>query len=218
MWLVAALVVAVFLASLARQTWQRDDRWVFYAVTVLASPALLFVAARPPFLFVRYFAIQIALLLVAAGGLLGAALQARRGLRVAAWTLLAGYLAGGGLALSHFVTLGRGRYAEALRHMCAEADGRPVTVASDHDFRNRMTLEYHARGLAPGCEVIYVPRSELPARGADWLILHSLDPDEHPPATARDGRGQRYRLDGTYPAHRLSGLTWHLYRRAPPLP
>lgn len=217
MWLVAALLLLAFVAALVRQMRQRDGGWVFYAVAVLVSPAALLIAGRPPFLFVRYFAVQIALLLVAVGGLLAAGLQSSRGLRVASGALLATFLTANGVALGHFITQGRGHYAEALRHMCAEAGGRPITVASDHDFRNRMTFGFHARGLAQGCQAVYMSRTELPHDGADWMILHSLDPDEHPPATV-DLRGLRYVFDGTYPAHRSSGLTWHLYRRAPLVP
>ena len=217
-WLVAGLFLVAFAVSLGWQVRRGDDRWFFSLVSVVAAPVLVLAVSRPPFLFVRYFALQLSLLLLAVGTWVAYGLRLRGTPRLWAIVALSAYLLGNGVALRTFWREGRGAHKQALVRMCEETVGRPVTVASDHDFRNRTTLEYHARSLGPGCRVEYVPRTALPTDGADWVILHSLDPDERPRATRLQWGGQRYVFDRSYLAHRLSGLTWHLYRRAPIAP
>ncbi len=70
--LVAAVTVCVVLVYLIRD---RDDRWIFYAVIIVAPMAVIAIK-RPEQLYVRYFMISVAisLLLLAAGGFLSAAL------------------------------------------------------------------------------------------------------------------------------------------------
>lgn len=209
---VATVVGLLFLESLWWQARRGDDRWVFYATTVVAAPAFVLLAARPPFLFARYFATQVAFMLVALAVPWSARHRTAGVTRAVAGCLLATYLGTSVLATVRFWSLGRGRYQEALGEMCRDAARLPVAIASDHDFRNGMLVRYFARHGNPGCDVTYLARDALPRAGADWFVAHQVGPTVAPRPALEDVRGNRYRFVRGYPAHALSGMSWYVYR------
>jgi hypothetical protein len=83
-----------------------------------------------------------------------------------------------------------------------------VTVASDHDFRNRVCLEYHASQMQLPKPVVYVPGNG-PAR---WYVRHDFSEAPDPPQSIVGPGGQRYFMLRTVPFSGLSGFNWHLYR------
>ena len=75
--IIALLAVAALCVALIYLMVERDDRWIFYAVVIVAPLALIAIQ-RPEQLYVRYFMISVAasLLLLAAG--YSAAIASRR--------------------------------------------------------------------------------------------------------------------------------------------
>jgi len=214
---VAIVVAGLFLEALYYQARRRDDRWVFYAVTVVAAPAFLLLAARPPFLFVRYFATQVAFVTVLLGATWAVRWRAGGASGFVASCLLVAYLGTSGLAIVRLWSLGRGHYREALTQMCADVEHGPIRVASDHDFRNGMMIRYYTRHGSPGCEIAYATRADVQHERADWFVTHEVGAVTEPSAELADAGGNKYSFVRSYPSHELSGMTWHVYRASPAL-
>jgi hypothetical protein len=112
----------------------------------------------------------------------------------------------------------RGGYRSAITEMLSGAQGGPVTVSTSeryggHDFRTKMVLDYYRRTVSGSERLQYVEEKMYPLTGTDWVIVESLagrpgDPVFH------DRHERVFRLHRDYLASDLSGITWHLYRRA----
>lgn len=213
----AALAGAAVLAGLLG--WElrhlrseRPDEFVFF-VSLFAG-ALAFVAIFP-FPFERHFFVCLPFaLLLAAGGL--ARLYRRDGARrTAAVALGALFLIGNGVRVRALATAGRGHYLEAVQRMAADTPGDVVTVASDHDFRNGLLLEFYGADLPQPKRLEYVPVQRRLKNPPEWFILHgfSTDPRLAPVGVSLQSAAS-YRLVEVYPYAGLSGWTWMLYRRS----
>jgi hypothetical protein len=193
--------------------WRKGmDVWVFFAVAIVASPAL-FLVRRPPFLFERYFLIPLVFFLLLSALILGQLVR-RSGLaRAAGLVLLGVFLAGNAWTVGAFIQAGRGQFHAALAWLIEHDERDPVWVTGDDDFRVRKYILFYAPSLAPGRRVIYRSQAELRPGGADWLLIHRLD-DRHPPAQReRDARGNLYELQKAYPSRGLGAWGWFVYRR-----
>lgn len=210
-----ALGVAAALGVGLVLTFRRERGEGFFFLTALTlAPALVVLLTRPEILYFRYFLVCVpfAYLLLARA----LAAWARRGrlgwLGVA--LALAAFLAGQTMQLGPLFRDGRGRYGETVAYMAAASDEPVVEVGSDHDFRNRMVLEFHARRLGLAERMRYVPEGRWPTRGPEWLLLHSQDLDERPQAEIVH-LGRRYQLAHVARFGGVSGWHWFLYRRPP---
>jgi hypothetical protein len=97
--------------------------------------------------------------------------------------------------------------------------GREVVITSDHDFRNRMLVNYYKRYLERADYTQYVDKATLDEEnirtkgaslGAEWLILHRFDLTEQPERVT-DIYGNKYKLVKIYRYSDLSGWNWLLY-------
>ena len=63
--------------------------------------------------------------------------------------------------------------------------GDKVTVGSDHDFRNRLVIDYYGEERPAGKTIVYVPAPGVASGGAEWFLTHTIDPagDVIPPPT-----------------------------------
>src|SRR5436309_11984723 len=106
---------------------ERDDRWIFYAV-VIAAPIGLIAILLPVALSVRYFMISVAacFLLLASGWV---AIM-RRGLAglVTGLVLLAIFVAGNAGNTVNLLRFGRGQYLAALRFIEAHSGNREAVI------------------------------------------------------------------------------------------
>src|SRR5262249_61337141 len=161
---------------------ERDDRWIFYAVVIMAPIGLLPILLLVP-LSVRYFMISVAASLV----LLSAGYPALLRREVAGLgiglMLLAIFVAGNAVNTGNLLRFGRGQYLAALRFMEKNSDGREVVITSDHDFRNGMLVNYYKRYLDRADDTQYVDKATLCQEnvrtdgallGAEGLILHAF--------------------------------------------
>jgi hypothetical protein len=180
----------------------RAKERAFFVTTLLIAPALI-VALRPPqYLAPRYFLVCVPFFLL----LLARAI--RRLPPAACAAVLALYCVLNALAIAGLVRDGRGSYRSAIAFMEENTPDGVVTVASDHDFRNRVCLEYHASQMQLPKPVVYVPGNG-PAR---WYVRHDFSEAPDPPQSIVGPGGQRYFMLRTVPFSGLSGFNWHLYR------
>jgi hypothetical protein len=216
--ILALLGVTAICVVLIYLMFHRDDRWIFYAVVIVAPFALIAIH-RPEQLYVRYLMMSVALslMLLASGyaALLG------RGLArpVIGLTLLAVFVVGNAVSTVNLLRFGRGQYLAALRFMEKNSDGREVVITSDNDFRNGMLVNYHKRYLerpdhtrymdGPALREEYV-RTNGSSIGPEWLILHRFGLREQPERVT-DHFGNNYQLITIYRYSDLSGFDWLLY-------
>jgi hypothetical protein len=213
----ALLVVASIYVALTYLMFQRDDRWIFYAVLIVAPLGLMAILLPVP-LSVRYFIVSVATSLMLLSS--GYAALLRQGLAelAIALALLAVYATGNAVNTGNLLRFGRGHYLTALRFMEKNSHGREVVITSDHDFRNGMLVNYYKRHLARPDSVRYANGAALNEQGAEWLILHSFDLTKQP-ARVSDDYGNSYQLVSIYRYSDLSGWNWLLYHNLnrPPL-
>jgi len=212
-----SLAVAALCVALICLMVDRDDRWIFYAVVIVAPLALIAIQ-RPEQLYLRYFMISIAasLLMLAAGysalsrpGVAGIGL---------ALTLLTIFVIGNAAHTITLLRFGRGQYLAALRFIEAHSVESQVVVTSDHDFRNAMMVNYYKRHLERPDSMRYTNGPTLKEGGADWLILHRFELTR-PPDRVTDVYRNTYQLVRIYRYSDLSGWNWLLYHNLnrPPL-
>ena len=207
----AAAAVGLSLAAAvpATENLRREGDLPFLALVLLVP--LAGALSRPEVLFARYFLPAAACALpVFACGLVR--LWRSGGVRrAAAVALAATFVALQSGATLRFWRYGRGGYRAAVETIASQ-EGL-IRVASDHDFRNRMVLEYYAAPVPPG-RIIYVPAPEAARAGADWFLAHRLnDDDAPPPRSFRGPRGAAFALARVFPHAGPSGWAWYLYRR-----
>jgi len=214
----ALLAIASIYVVLVYLMFERDDRWIFYAVVIMAPLGLIPILLLVP-LSVRYFIISVAASLVLLSSGFGALL--RRGVAGLAigLTLLAVFVAGNVVNTANLLRFGRGQYLAALRFVEKNSDGREVVITSDHDFRNAMLVNYYKRYLERPDYIRYMDgqvsdqpnvRTNRPSLGAEWLILHRFDLKEQPERVT-DIFGNKYNLVSIYRYSDLSGWNWLLY-------
>jgi hypothetical protein len=209
--LAVAALIAIGLVTLRRE---RSDLWLLYAANCLIFPAALLLVRQPERLFERYFFVSAVFFVMLTAQLLALWVQRGGAWRTLAVLLLAAMLAGSAVHTVRLLRLGRGQYAAALRYVYDHsAPGESViTVASDHDFRNRMVIDYYGKKLPADKSIVYVSGKELPQAGAEWLILHSRDeakPKEN--AISAGGHGP-FRFQQAYPYAAMSGFNWFVYK------
>jgi hypothetical protein len=204
--------VALLVASLGVLATSRPGEAVFHFVAIAGAPACLLAATRPDTVPTRWFLIGIALAQLPIAHALARGISRRGAARAAAVAVVCVLVSVHALATARFFRLGRGGYPEAVRYMAEHSEGAQITVGSDHDFRNRLTLRYHARTLPGERTLQYVPQPKLRDGWPEWMIGHAYGPPAHPRTSIRDPRGRQYVLVESWPASTLSGLQWFLYR------
>jgi Dolichyl-phosphate-mannose-protein mannosyltransferase len=223
----ALLAVASIYVVLVYLMFERDDRWIFYAVVIVVPLGLIAILLPVP-LSVRYFMISVAASLALLSS--GYAALLRRGVAGCGigLTLLALFVAGNAVNTGNLLRFGRGQYLAALRFIEAHSNDREVVITSDYDFRNRMLVNYYKRYLERAEYTRYVDRATLDQEnvrakgaslGAEWLILHRFDLTEQPERVT-DIYGNKYKLVSIYRYSDLSGWNWLLYHNLnrPPVP
>ncbi len=210
---VAGLVAGAFVHGLRVLARESDDRWVFYMLVVVVMPLGLLVVLRRAEVYPRYFLIAVFFLIQAAA--VGLADLLRRG--AVAWVLVAVCLAaamwGNGQHIGRLAEFGRGGYLPILESIPFQEPSPVIRLRSDHDFRHPLMLKYNLP-LAEmlGKTVEYIKLDQVPPKGTDWLLTHSLDVAWQPPLTRRV-QGITYDRRVFRPYAGLSGWGMALYRR-----
>lgn len=213
--IIIGLVVAILIVVAALyQRHLASGVCVFTLVVVFLPPALA-VVHRVDFLSERYFLIGTAFGLVACGVLLAATVRRSGASGICVAIAMAGFAIGNGINMSSLFRYGHGTYREALHTMAAHTEDAEIRVASDHDFRNRLILEYYRRDLPGGMSLDYVKRNEISPEGTEWMIRHRIGEVGLIDQTLRDGHRNRYDFVAHFPySGKLSGWHWFLYRKS----
>lgn len=210
----AVAVVAVAAWALWQLGRHRgDDRWLLDVLVIVVMPAGLLIVLQRPEVYVRYFLLSALYLQLLLAGELSRWLNEPGGRRYAAGVLLGLLLAGNFLHVGRLYQHGRGQYLAVLEEISRQTRGPVATIGSDHDFRNGMMLSYYQQWLPPGPQIQYIPVSRWSSTQPEWILTHSLDRQQQPPAELQPPAGGRYRLEQIARYAGLSGWQWHLYHR-----
>ena len=207
--------VIVALMSL----WRRSRALTcFYFIGMIAFPAVALSFTPFIYLFPRYFILSAALALLLIGYLGALSWNAGRFARLTTIVVTSLVIAGNLMPTVQLLRHGRGEYKAALRYVAAHTPGGQITVSSDHDGRNVLLILHHGPLAIHSRALEYIPRNELPAEGAQWVLVHRLDHADIPPVELLDDRGNPYRLEKIFLHAPLSGWDWYVYRSLRLLP
>jgi hypothetical protein len=207
----AAVLLALLGWELKNLRRERRDEFIFFAALFAGACAF---DAIFPFRFERHFYAALPFALLLAAGALARLFRQHGAKRLIAGVIVLFFLIGNGARDRALAADGRGHYLEAIQRMAAETPGDEIAVASDHDKRNGMMVEFYGPLLGPPKKFVYVPQDRYRERTPDWYLIHSFDATR---ATAPIGVTIKdvghYALVDVYPYSGLSGWTWMLYRR-----
>lgn len=211
---VTALLVVVGLFALALFTLarERDASWVLFGAGV-TLPVIALYAMRIQHAAPRYLLISVVFFLLLLGRVAGRWIE-RGGLaRGACVALLLCVVALNSLGDLELIRLGRGSYRRAVDFIVAHSEPGPITISSDHDFRNLMLLAHYAPMHEARARLSYLTARDLPPEGTQWLIVHRIAGQSDAPPDQVLRRGQPYEMRLALPCGRVSGMSWYLYQR-----
>jgi hypothetical protein len=213
--LAATLVAIAILVGgiwLLRRT--RPDLCVFFLAAIIAFPLLLVVVRGSDVIYVRYFIVAIAFLLLLFSFVLEWMYEHGPGGKAACAALLAMFLTVNGLHAASLFQHGRGQYSQAIRYITEHSQRSPVTVGGDHDFRVGAVLEFYLAG--DNRNIIYYPQNAWPQHGPEWVICQKESFEDPTPPTPLivDKRRNEFEFVKSFPSAPLSGLHWFLYHSA----
>jgi hypothetical protein len=214
----ALATVAGLCVALICLVFQRDDRWVFYAVVIVTPLAVTAILWREQ-LHIRYLMISVVISLLLLVSPYAATL--RRGVAGLAigLALLALYVSGNAANTSNLLRFGRGQPLAALLFMESNSNNKRVLITSSADLGIGMLVNYYKSYLDRPEDLQYVSQATLKedyvrtngfSLGAEWLILYR-DNLTIQPARVTDEYGNRYQLVSIYRGSDLSGSNWLLY-------
>lgn len=207
---IAALYI--FIAELFFLKRDQSEMWVLYISVIFLSPVLLQIIKPPEAMPVRYLILPLVFFLLLLSGFLARCFRRRGWGKTAFFIILLLILSGNGIRVAEFLKDGRGHYQEAVNYMAEKTDGKILTIGSDHDFRNKLVLNYYARRLKTDQKILYHDQVDWPAEGPLWYVAHSQESHPQPPEKFTDWNNNQYVLVKTYPYSGLSGWHWFLYR------
>lgn len=214
---VIAFVMFVVLCGLGTCALWRQGDWcagIFYVLVISVTAAVGMLASKFTLLFPRYFLLNAALALPLIAHGLAWIWRAGFSGRVLVCVALAGFLMGNALPVARLARDGRGQYSAALRTIASHAQAKEITLSSDHDFRNRLMIDYYHVAAGEGYEFVYYSVDQVPPWGVQWVLFHRFKEEEPPPAMIADARGNRYVREYHYPYAALSGWDWYVYRNS----
>lgn len=211
----AALAVAVVVVlAVAGECRSSPARGVFYVVTVVATPVAVLAVAGRDVLYARYFLSPILVGYVAVACQLARWIQTGRRGQVVTASLLTAYVACNAAQITRLIGTGRGQFSATVRWMAEHSPQHRVVVASNHDFRNKMLIEFYAaRDVVAyrdrGVQLVYVDQPQYRASGSDWFVMGTFDRAQPFETVIEYGRGKQFDLVSVY---RGVEITCALYR------
>jgi len=213
----AAGVLVVVVAGVVWLLRERDPQGWFFLTMLGLAPALLVILTRPTYLYFRYFVLCFPFFYLLLAHLVCRWYRSwpNRWRWLPAATLVV-LVAGQTPRVYALVTLGRGRYSQALARIAEGSPQAVVRVGSDNDFQNHLLFDFYAPLVPGGNRLRYVEQPHWGETPPDWFILLSQNFAYRPPREiAVRGLGgcrltEEYRFSG------VSGWSWFVFRREAP--
>lgn len=193
---------------------EKSDIWIFFAAVIVVVPIVLALMRPTEFVFVRYFIVSIAFLLLLLAVVLTWLWERGPVGRVVAGLLLIVYLIGNSYHVGELFQYGRGRITEAIQFMAEHSKQESaVTFGGDHDLRIMFVLRFYLKYMMQEKATQYYGQGMWPVDGLDWVICHqdSFEQPKPPGPQLTDGFGNNYELVRIFPTAPLSGVHWFVY-------
>jgi len=191
----------------------RDEQWLFFCFVLVVAPMLMVIVARPKYLYVRYFVVCFPFFYLLLSYLLCHLYRSLKNL--ARWLVVAAVfllLAGQIHRLVSLLELGRGNYRAALTRILENSPEGIVRIGSDHDFRNRLLVDFYAPSLTKSHTLRYIPQNDWHREPPDWILTHSGEVSYEPPQDITVPGVGVYHFFAAYRFSGVSGWNWFLYR------
>jgi hypothetical protein len=232
--IIALLGIAALGVALIHLKHEHDDRWIFYAVVIIA-PLVAIAIDRPAELhlrdvmILRYLMISVAMFLLLLSLAYAASLHQGFVALAVGLGLLALYVSGNAANTLKLLRFGRGQYLAALLFMETHSTDKKVLITSTADLGIGMLVNYYKSHLHRPEDVQYVDQMTLKedyvrtngfSSGAEWLMLPRGDLTKQPERVT-DEYGNGYQLVSIYRGSDLSGsnlLLYHNLNRGPMAP
>ena len=210
---ISIVIAGLFLSSIIRLWLQGRSEWLFYLIVIFLSPIIVLVVKKPDVLFVRYFLISIIFGYISMSFVLADLYRKGRKAMICVVIITLLFLTGNGERVSRLIKYGRGGYLEGIRYMEQNTPGQVITLASDHDFRNGIIINYYKRFLSQGKRILYISADEASSQTPMWMISHCIGEPRDVFSSTYDRYGNIYRLTKVLPYSDLSGWHWLIYRK-----
>jgi hypothetical protein len=214
-WLVPMTLAALVL-FIAGIWWLRriaDGIWLFFTMVIVVAPVLLLVASQPKYVYERYFLLAIMFLLMLMVALLARLIMSHdRRLKMTASAILALILVANAWQIMNLIRFGRGNYSQAISFIIRNTPAdQAITIASDHDSRNKPLVRYHSHGLQRTID--YFDNADGAPPPTRWYIVHRFHGDPPVQNILAPGGDRTYELIRAFDYASLSGWQWLLYRQ-----
>jgi len=190
------------------------DEWFFVLFVVILIPLLFLTTINYELLNERFFLVGLPFFYLMVGRW-AASILVKGSLKgkITCVLILMFFLVGNFQRNIDLMNVGRGGYRQALQFMAVKTSGRDIIVGSDHDFRNKIVLQYYSQDLPLGKRLLYFDKNNWPANGPEWIITHSQKAEFNPPLVLEiQGNGDYY-LAANFKFRGLSGFHWALYHQ-----
>jgi hypothetical protein len=206
-------LMAVVVAGSYALYGNRDEQWLFFCFVLVVAPMLMVIVARPKYLYVRYFVVCFPFFYLLLSCLLCHWYRSLK--NNARWIVVAIVflvLAGQIPRLVSLLELGRGNYRAALTRILENSPNGIVRIGSDHDFRNRMLVDFYAPSLTRSQTLRYILQTDWHREPPDWILTHSGEVSYQPPPNLTVPGIGVYHFFAAYRSSGVSGWNWFLYR------
>ena len=205
-------LMAVLVAGSYTLYRNRNEQWLFFCFVLVVAPMLMLVFARPELLYVRYFILCFPFFYLLLSYLLCHGYRVSKTVRAGVIAAVLLMLTGQIYKLVSLFELGRGSYRAALTRILENSPEGVVRIGSDHDFRNRLLVDFYASSLARSHRIRYIPHTEWHREPPDWILTHSGEVSYQPPPDITVSGVGVYHFFAAYRFFGLSGWNWFLYR------
>jgi hypothetical protein len=205
-------VIAVLVAGSYTLYRNRDEQWLFFCFVLLVAPMLMLIFARPELVYVRYFILCFPFFYLLLSYLLCHGYRVSKTVRAGVIAAVLLMVSGQTHKLVSLLELGRGSYRAALTRIIENSPEGVVRIGSDHDFRNRMLVDFYAPSLARSSTLRYIPQTDWHHEPPDWILTHSGEASYQPPPDIVVPGVGAYHFFAAYKFSGLSGWNWFLYR------
>lgn len=204
-------IVFVYGIFLLRQ--KGSDAWLFYLVVILLAPAAIIMVDTRGHIFVRYFILCFPFFYLLLTNVLLSLKSVFPAGNVIVGVCLVLVLSGNAILTYQFLDKGRGHYRDKLNVMVKETRVDEINISSDHDFRNKIVLDYYAKNLNISKTMNYIPAQSQSFAEVEWFIIHTTVADYLPPGVLEINT-RLFELHRSYEYGGLSGFRTALYRDA----
>lgn len=209
-------IVILICAGIARLFVLRDPAFVVLLLASSIVPILLLLWQQFPFVYPRHFLVNVLACLLLCSTAFSWLAEAPRGGRIAAALGLMIFVFGNAFPTINLIRVGRGEYSASLRRIASVSSGHTISLGGDHDFRNRMMVEYFGPKVDPTRHWQWIPNKKWTLQDPEWALLHSFKPVGEAPQRIEASPGKTYfDHDHTSRYFGLSGWNWIVYRRQP---